>query len=470
VTGLKTAGKIGILGAASLVFSNMVGAGIFTTSGFVIESLRSPVLLLAMWGLGGLLAFAGAASYGELGASIPQVGGDYVYLRKAYGPLAAFLCGWMSFFAGFGAPIALTALGFVEYLTPLAPALTTQGHEPLVSIFGLSPTISAGHLAAVGVIWLLSLIHYLGIRTSGKVQFSITLLNVLLIVSFLVAALSSKAGSWSNFNPGPEVPILPAGETLPAMAVSLVMVLYAYTGFNAAAYVAGEIRNPGRNLPRSLLTGTAVVVVLYLGLNLVYIYALPVQQMSGRIDVAALAATGLIGQRAGALFSIVVAICVLACSSAMICIGPRIYYVMASDGVFFSSVGRLSQRYRTPGAGLALQALWASLLVIMGTFQQLLTYCGFMLSLFTSLTISGVFVLRRRYPEMNRPYRVWGYPLTPAFFLMVSIWMMIYVIFIRPGESLLGLIIVGAGIPAYFAWKRKSRDRAQSAGEVNHRE
>jgi len=467
---LKTAGKIGVLGAASLVFSNMVGAGIFTTSGFVIESLYSPVLLLAVWGLGGVLAFAGAASYGELGASIPQVGGDYVYLRKAYGPLAAFLSGWMSFFAGFGAPIALTAIGCVEYLTPLAPALTTQGHEPLVSIFGLSPTISAGHLAAVGIIWLLSLIHYLGIRTSGRLQFSITLLNLLLIVSFLVAALSSGAGSWSNFNPGPDVPILSAGKTLPAMAVSLVMVLYAYTGFNAAAYIAGEIRNPGRNLPRSLLTGTAVVVVLYLCLNLVYVYALPVEKMSGRIDLAALAATELIGQRAGALFSIVVAVCVLACSSAMVCIGPRVYYVMACDGVFFGSVGRLSRRYGTPGAGLALQALWASLLVVMGTFGQLLTYCGFMLSLFTSLTVAGVFVLRRRYPEMKRPYRVWGYPFTPGFFLAVSIWMMVYVVFSRPGESLLGILIVVLGIPAYFAWKRKNGHRGQSVGEVNCRD
>jgi len=459
VTVLKTAGKLGVLGAASLVFSNMVGAGIFTTSGFVIESLRSPALLLAVWALGGFLALAGAATYGELGASLPKVGGDYVYLRKAYGPLAAFLSGWMSFFAGFGAPIALTALGFVEYLTPLAPWLTTQGHEPLVSIFGLSPTVSVGHLAAVCAIWLLSLIHYLGIRTSGRLQFSITLLNVLLIVCFLVAALNSNAGSWSNFTPGPGTPVLSAGEILPAVAVSLIIVLYAYMGFNAAAYVAGEIRNPGRNLPRSLLTGTVVVVVLYLALNLVYIYALPVEKMSGRIDVAGLAATELFGRRAGVLFSIVVAICVLACSSAMICIGPRIYYVMAGDGVFFSSVGRLSRRYGTPGVALVLQALWASVLVIIGTFEQLLIYCGFLLSFFAALTVSSVFVLRHRHPELARPYKAWGYPLTPVFFVAVLLWMMIYSVFTRPAESLIGAVIVGLGIPAYFIWKRKNRDK-----------
>jgi len=315
------------------------------------------------------------------------------------------------------------------------------------------------------VIWLLTLIHYLGIKVSGRLQFSITLINVLLIVSFLAVALNSDAGSWSHFTSGGEMPAIPVGEKLPAMAVSLIMVLFAYTGFNAAAYVAGEIQNPGKNLPRSLLCGTALVVALYLALNIVYVYALPVEKMSGRINVAALAATELIGVRAGGLFSIVVAVCVLACSSAMICIGARVYYVMACDGVFFSSVGRLSSRSGTPGAALILQALWASILVIMGTFSQLLTYCGFMLSLFTSLTIAGVFVLRRRFPHLERPYRVWGYPLTPLAYLAVSIWMMIYVIFNQPGESLVGITIVGTGIPAYFLWKRKNRDKVTGGNQ-----
>ena len=242
------------------------------------------------------------------------------------------------------------------------------------------------------------------------------------------------------------------------------MVLYAYTGFNAAAYVAGEIKNPGRNLPKALLAGTALVVALYLALNVVYVYALPVEKMSGKIDVAKLAAAALFGSKTSGFFSLVIAVCVLACSSAMISIGARVYYVMARDGVFLPQVARISSRFGTPSKALLFQGIWTSLLVVLGTFSQLLTYCGFMLSLFTSLTISSVFVLRYRYPELKRPYRVWGYPFTPGSYLVISIWMMCYVIFSRPGESLVGMVIVGLGLPVYYFWRRKNPPR--STGEI----
>ncbi|MEA1997571.1 MAG: APC family permease, partial [Gemmatimonadota bacterium] len=446
--------RIGTWAAASLVVSNMVGAGIFTTSGFLLENLHSPLLMLGVWALGGALAMAGAASYAELGASLPNVGGDYIFLRKAYGPMFAFLTGWMSFFVGFGAPIALTALGFVEYLTPVAPALTTQGHQPVAQFMGFSPTVSPGHLAAIAVIWILTYIHYLGIRVSGRVQLSVTVLNLLLIVSLLLTALIfGKAGDWSHFygsvsipdRPGASMTAMSLSGMAPAVAVSLVMVLYGYTGFNAAAYVAGEIKNPGKKLPLAIIAGTGLVVALYLALNAVYIYALPADKISGRIDVARLAATALTGGRAGALFSLVIAFCVLACCSAMVCIAPRIYFAMASDRLFPSFAARLSPKHGTPGYALLFQAVWASMLVILGTFSQLLTYCGFMLGLFTSLTIAAVFVLRRRAPELKRPYRVWGYPLTPALYLAICILMMGYVLFEKPGESLAGICIVSLG-------------------------
>jgi len=460
----KAKRRIGTRAAASLVVSNMIGAGIFTTSGFLIDNLRSPLLLLGVWALGGGLALAGAATYGELGASLPNVGGDYVYLRKAYGPLYAFLSGWISFFAGFSAPIALTAIGFVEHLTPFAPGLTTQGHEPLLNLWGFSPTISQGHLAAIAAIWALTLLHYLGIRVSGRLQLSITLINLSLIVSFILLALNSDAGDWQHFNSASGGIFSLTDRKLPAIAVSLIMVLYAYTGFNAAAYVAGEIENPGRNLPRALLAGTAVVVLLYLALNIIFVYALPADQMSGKIDVAKLAAVKLIGKRAGGYFSLVIAVCVLACTSAMICIAPRIYYVMARDRLFLSIAARTSPKFGTPGMALLLQGIWASALVILGTFSQLLIYCGFMLSLFTSLAIGAVFVLRRKFPQLGRPYRVWGYPLTPALYLAISIWMMIYVIFNEPGESLVGIVVAALGIPVYLFWKRKAPEISIGGG------
>ncbi|MBN2288916.1 MAG: amino acid permease, partial [Candidatus Glassbacteria bacterium] len=313
--------RIGIAAAASLVVSNMVGAGIFTTSGFLIESLRSPGLLLAVWAAGGALALAGATAYGELGASLPRVGGDYVFIREAYGPLWAFLSGWMAFFAGIGAPISLTALAFVEHLTPYFPGLSIQGREPLFTLFGLTPTISPGHLAAIGTIWLLTLVHYLGIRVSGRVQVSLTVLNLLLIISFIFLAFFSKAGDWGSFSPAPLQQAPSGWEIFPVFAVALVLVLYSYSGFNAAAYVGGEIEKPGKNLPRGIFTGTAVVVLLYLALNAVYIYALPPEKMAGRLDVAKLAALDLIGPAWGSVFSLVIALAVLACTSAMVCIG-----------------------------------------------------------------------------------------------------------------------------------------------------
>jgi APA family basic amino acid/polyamine antiporter len=459
--------RIGVWAAASLVVSNMVGAGIFTTSGFLAENLGSPVLLLAVWALGGLLALAGASSYGELGASLPRVGGDYIYLRRAYGPLWAFLSGWMSFFAGFSAPIALTALGFVEHITPFAPSLATQGHVPLFNLWGLSPTISPGRLAAIAAIWLLTSLHYLGIRVSGRFQLTLTVVNISLILSFLFVAFSSGAGDWKHFD-------IPAGGIFQAVsgklaeiAVSLIMVHYAYTGFNAAAFIAGEMENPGRNLPRALIAGAGLVTALYLALNLVYVYALPLERMAGKIDVAKLAATALTGEKSGGFFSLVIAVCVLACSSAMVCIGSRIYYAMAQDGLFFSFAGRTSPRFGTPGQALLLQAVWASALVVLGTFRQLLTYCGFMLSFFTALAVGGVFVLRRREPRLARPYRVWGYPFTPAVYLGVAILVMGYVIAKDPGESLVGIGLVSLGIPVYYLWKRKEV-KASGGGNKNY--
>jgi len=452
-----TVRRVGVAAAASLVVSNMVGAGIFTTSGFLAADLRSPALLLTVWAVGGALALAGAISYGELGASLPHVGGDYVFLREAYGPLWAFMSGWMAFFAGMGAPIALTALAFVEHLTPYLPALSIQDREPLFTVLGLSPTISPGQLLAIGAIWLLTLVHYLGIRVSGRLQVALTVLNLALIVSFLVLALFSKTGDLGHFTPAAAPQSAGLKEISPVFAVSLILVLYSYSGFNAAAYIGGEIRRPERSLPRALFAGTAVVVLLYLALNAVYIYALPMEKMAGRLDVAKLAALALIGPAWGGLFSLVIAFCVLACTSAMICIAPRIYHAMALDGVFFAGAARTSKRFGTPGLALTLQAVWASLLLIIGSFSQLLTYCGFLLSLFTALTVGAVFVLRHRRPDLARPYKAWGYPLTPALYVAVALGMMIFAVFTRPLESLIGAGIVVLGVPVYLFWSRERR-------------
>ncbi|MBW7997127.1 MAG: amino acid permease [Candidatus Glassbacteria bacterium] len=456
--------RIGWVAAASLVVSNMVGSGIFTTSGFLLQNLRSPWLLLVIWAVGGALAVAGTLCYAELGASLPQVGGDYIYLRKAYGPLWAFFTGWMAFFAGIGAPIGLAALTCMEYLSTFVPVLTVQGHEPLIGIWGLTITVSAGQVAAAGLIWLLTGVHWLGIRTGGRWQSAITMLNVGLIAGFILAALIAGGGDWSNLNRLVPPESSASGSTGAMFAISLIWVMFAYSGFNAAAYVAGEIDNPSRNLPRGLITGVVTVTVMYLGLNLVYILAAEPGELAGKLDVARVAAAGLFGRRAEMLVSVVIVTCAIAATSAMICVGPRIYSQMARDGVFFAAAARIHPQRGTPGGALLLQAIWASTLIFFGSFDQLLTFTGFLLSLFSALSVASVIVLRRRFPDLPRPYKAWGYPVTPLLYVAVSLWMMVWSLFSRPGESLIGLGIVGAGLPVYYFWRRRS-GAAPSTGE-----
>lgn len=459
--------KIGWVAAGSLVVSNMVGSGIFTTSGFLLENLRSPWLLMAAWAAGGLLALAGALSYAELGASLPLVGGDYIYLRKAYGPMLAFVSGWMAFFAGISAPIGLAALTCMEYMSTFVPVLSVQGHEPLLNILGLTVTFSAGQAAAIGLIWLLTGVHWLGIRVGGRWQSAITLLNISLIGGLILGALLSGNADWGNFALRvPESVAGPGASVGPMVAVSLIWVMFSYSGFNAAAYVGGEIDNPQRNLPRGLITGVVVVVLLYMGLNVVYIVAAPPAELAGKLDVARVAANSMFGPWAGALVSLVISTCAVAATSAMVCVGPRIYHQMARDGAFFAAAARVHPRRGVPGGALLLQAIWASLLICAGSFEQLLTFTGFLLSLFSALTVSSVIVLRKRFPRLPRPYKTWGYPVVPLLYVAVSLWMMAYSLFSRPGESLIGLVIVAGGLPVFFFWRR----RALARGSANDRE
>ncbi len=453
--------KIGWVAAGSLVVSNMVGSGIFTTSGFLLENLRSPMLLMAVWAVGGLLAFAGALSYAELGASLPFVGGDYVYLRKAFGLRWAFISGWMAFFAGIGAPIGLAGLTCMEYMSTFVPTLTVQGHEPLFSVLGLTVTFSPGQAAAIGLIWLLTGVHWLGIRVGGRWQSGITLLNISLIAGLILAALLSGNGDWGNFAASVPADAAPMGGSTGAMfAVSLIWVMFSYSGFNAAAYVGGEIENPQRNLPRGLIAGVVVVLLLYLGLNVVYILAASPEVLAGKLDVARVAAGSMFGPAAEALVSVVIATCAVAAASAMICVGPRVYLQMARDGAFFASAARVHPRRGVPGGALLLQAVWASLLICAGSFDQLLTFTGFLLSLFSALTVSSVIVLRKRFPQLPRPYKTWGYPVVPLLYAAVSLWMMAYSLLSRPGESLIGLAIVAAGLPVFYLWRKRAVGRS----------
>lgn len=449
--------EIGLTTASAVVVANMVGTGIFTTSGFIVKELGDFRLMLLCWLVGGLFALFGALAYGELGARFPAAGGEYVYLRETYGRWMGFLSGWISLVVGFSAPIAAAAIAFAAYGFQ---ALSIPAGRPVVlsisgvNIFTLSPEI----LVAVAVIVALSLVHYHSLRVGSRVQNALTGFKVALILGFVIAGLLSDRGSIVHLSGG-----LDLGALLQErFAVSLIFVSFAYSGWNAAAYLGGEIQRPGRNIPLALAAGTALVILLYLLLNIVYSYALRVDEMSGVIEVAAKAAISLFGAGAGRYISGAIAVGLLSVLSAMIMTGPRVYYAMSKDGLFFELFARVSRARRTPGHSISLQAAIAVIMVITASFEKLLIYIGFTLSLFAMLTVLGVIILRIRRPDPDPRYRTFGYPATPTLFILGNLWIIYFSLKSRPGASLAGLATIGLGLLVYLYFGRKLKQREET--------
>lgn len=430
--------RVGTFTAACVLVSNAVGSGIFTTTGFLARDLGDPAWILALWALGGALALAGALSYAELGAAMPRVGGEYVYLREAFGPSVAFLSGWTSFTMGFGAAIAAASIGFAQYLAVLLPLAAPAWVPALV------------------LVWLLTGIHLLGVEGGGRFQRYITALKIGGVLVLLGFGLTSGGGSWAHLG----ATELAAEPRLGAAAVGLIFVLYSYAGWNAAAYIAGEIERPERNLPRALVAGTLFVVILYLAINLFYLYALPASALGAEpvLPVAEKAASALLGERASSLVAALLCVSIAGAASSMVWAGPRVTWAMAEDGVVPRSLGAHSET-GAPTRALVVQALWISALLLTGTFEQLVVYGGFAIAIFSALAVACVFALRRRAPELPRPFRVPGFPWVPAAFVAATLWIAGHVLLERPKEALLSLATVAAGVPLYLWWKRRA-DRA----------
>jgi APA family basic amino acid/polyamine antiporter len=445
--------RLGLFSATSLVVANMIGTGIFTTSGFILERLGDPWSLLWCWLAGGLLALAGALCYGELGANLPRTGGEYVFLRRSLGPAVAFVSGWISLIVGFSAPIAASAIALAAYLLP---ALGLEsGWQWQLEVGGrawLRLTPQAG--LALGAIGGLSLVHWAGLVLGARVQNCLTVLKLAILGVFLAAGFVWGRGSWEHLAADPASATLLSGD----FAVALVFVMFAYSGWNAAAYLGGEIKDPARNIPRALALGAGLVTLLYLAINLLYLYALPPERMSGVLELGSAAARALFGPAAGAWFGLAIAGGLLSVLSAMIVAGPRVYYAMAADGLFFASLARVNRR-GTPGAAIAWQAAIAGAMVLTASFDALLIYIGFTLSLFAALTVAGLMVLRRR-GELAAGYRTPGYPLTPAVFILASLWIVAHSLATSPLAPVWGLATMAAGAGVY-GWFRR-RGRAQS--------
>jgi basic amino acid/polyamine antiporter, APA family len=435
-----------MVGAAALVIGSMLGTGTFTTSGFLLDQVGRPWAVLLVWVLGGAVALSGAAIFAELGAMLPRVGGEYVYLSRAFHPMVGFLSGWITLLVGFSAPIAAGATAFGRYL------------------HAAWPEAPAGLAAALLVVAVTAL-HARDVEWASRLQTLVTALNVLAVVGLIVlgaaALLTGGAGAAPPL-PAPAAALPP--PSFGGIAIALVLVSYSYFGWNAAAYVTAELRRPQRDLPRALLLGCGLVTALYVALNAILLKAVPPAALAGQVEVAHLAARALFGETAARLLSLLICVVVAASVSALVMTGPRVYLAMAEDGVFFSALARRNRR-GAPTAATLVQGGLALALTLTATFEALLVYVGFTLSVSAAVTVLAAVVLRRRESAANRPYRAPLWPLPAVVYFTLACWMTVYGVARRPLPTLAGLFTIGAGAIFFLVWRRWAR-----GGGTRHRD
>ena len=444
--------RLGPLDAAAIIVSNVIGGGILFTPPQIAMAVPNALLFLSTWVAGGLLAFAGAMAYAELAALRPKAGGEYVYLREAFGPLAAFLTGWTSFVAGFSGAIATSAVVLAFYLGRFIPAAGNS--TPFLSIPIIPGTIvisvSPQSVVAIAAIFGMAWIHLRGVGQGRLVGNILAVLKVSALVLFVALGFSFGQGDVANVTQSAG-PVAIGGWLL-----ALIPVMFTYSGWNAAAYVAEEIREPGRNVPRALALGTSAVIALYLLLNVLYLYVVPVGELAQiRGSMLDFIADQLLGSVAGNIMAVVSIISLLASISAMSFAGPRVYFAMARDGVFFRRAANIHPRYRTPATAILAQAAWSSLLVLSATADTLVNYTGFAIILFSGVAVVSLFVLRAKEPGADRPFRAWGYPVAPGIYAVVSFAILAYSLYSGPAAIGAGALIIAAGIPVYFFFAKR---------------
>lgn len=443
--------RLGPFDAAAIVVSNVIGGGILFAPPQIAASVPSALLFLSTWVAGGLLAFAGAMAYAELAALRPRAGGEYVYLKDAYGRLAAFLTGWTSFVAGFAGAIAASATVLAFYLGRFIPGAgdtTAFFTLPIVpGVIELSP--SRHRLVAIAAIFGMAWVHRRGIGPGRIVSDILAGLKVAAFVVFIAIGFSFGAGNAANL--AQAAPVAPANWLL-----ALIPVMFTYSGWNAAAYMAEEVRNPGRNVPLALALGTGAVVAIYLLINALYLYVLPATELAQvRGSVLDVIADRLLGGAAGNTMGVVSIISLLASISAMTFAGPRVYFAMARDGLFFRAAAAVHPLYKTPSVSILAQAAWSSLLVLSATADALVTYTGFAIVLFSGVAVVALFVLRAKEPNAERPFRAIGYPIAPGIYAIVSAAILLNGLYRDPQPTGFGALIIAAGIPLYFLFRRQ---------------
>jgi basic amino acid/polyamine antiporter, APA family len=432
--------SVSVIVAAAIVVADMIGVGVFTSLGFQVKGIPSGFSILMLWTVGGLVALCGVFSYSELGAMFPRSSGEYNFLSRAYHPAFGFLAGWISATVGFAAPVALAAMAFGEYGKSVIP--------------GMSPTV-----LAVGVVWLVSLIQLSGVKHSSNFQFVSTVLKVVLIVVFLVTGFVVGTPQPVSFAPSPSV----VADIFSApFAISLVFVMYSFSGWNAATYIIGEMEKPEQNLPRAMLAGTAIVMVLYVALNAVFLHTAPIDKLAGQLDVAVVSGRYIFGEVGGRIVAAMICIGLISAISAMMWIGPRVTMTMGEDVPAIAFFARKSST-GAPAYAILFQLAVATLMLFTRSFEAVLDFIQFSLLFCSFFTVLGVIKLRITHPDLPRPYRAWGYPLTPLVFLLVTGFMMYYLLTERPLQAGLGMLIMISGLVIYAIFHRRAAPGAATS-------
>jgi len=443
---------LGIWSAASIVVGTVIGSAIFLVPTDMVKAVGSPFMVFVVWIFGGLLSLFGALSYAELAAALPEAGGEYVYLREAYGPLWGFLYGWTQLWVAKSGSIATLATGFFIYLANFRPELNgVWATIPLPLGEGGQPLeIRYGQLLAMLVIGVLAVINYFGVKVGGDVQVAVTLVKVGLIIAIIVIGLGTGHGSVSNYQTS-----VPAPGNITGFFAALVAALWAYDGWNNVSMVASEIREPQRNLPRALILGTLAVIGIYLLANLAYFYVLSAGDVASSERVAAETMRRVLGGPGANAVSIAAMISIFAALNGSILSGSRVPFAMARDRLFFRSVAAVHPQHRTPSVSILLLSAWGALLVISGRYSQLYTYVIFASVILYGMATAAVIVLRFKRPDMPRPYRTIGYPYVPMVFVLGITCLVVSTLLKSPRESLMGLGLVALGIPFYFYWRKR---------------
>ena len=428
---------LGFVSVIGILIGSVIGSGIFVAPNTIASLVLSPQLILAVWAIGGVLSFFGALAFAELGAAFPEAGGAYVYLREAYGGLIAFLFGWTLFFVIDSGAVATLAVAFsARYLPYFLP---------------LSPLASK----AVALVFIAALVavNIVGVRWGAGLQNLLTFIKLAAIVAVSVVVFSFGHGNPANFASPPPGPL--SGGLVANFGAALVLALWAYKGWEAVSYSSGEVRNPERNLPLGLLIGTIAVLVLYISTNLAYLYVFPAGEVAKSSRIAADAMNAAVGPIGATIIAFVILFSITGAANGNILTAPRVFFAMARDGVFFGRFADVHPRLLTPHISILATGAWAAALSVTGTFEQLATYVVFGQWIFFGLTVGAVLVLRRARPDLRRPYRTWGYPVTPVIFIAAALYISLSTLITQPWNAAGGLAIIFAGVPAYLFWRRK---------------